>query len=106
MPEQKYDREEMYNWIIQYRIDNNGRIPTRREIKDHFEVSSTSVVDNIIKKDLVHMGIYFTARGRHNGLATPGVFIPDEEWLAGLYPGIDRPDHRVLKYLMDREYFT
>ena len=49
MNRRKYDRIAVYDYIVDYKAKNNGNSPSTREIKDKFDISSTSLVFSILK---------------------------------------------------------
>lgn len=56
MIRRKYDRIAVYDYIVDYKANNNGNSPSIREIKDKFNVSSTSLVFTILN-DIEKLGL-------------------------------------------------
>ena len=65
-PTRIYDRDKVYNFIVDFKAANDGLSPSIREIGRRFRITSTSVVDKILT-DLEVQGLikrdYAVARG-------------------------------------------
>lgn len=47
----KYDSDQkVYNFIVNFKTENDGIAPTMREIADNVGISSTSVVNTILER--------------------------------------------------------
>jgi len=49
MNRKRYDYDAVFNFIVAYKMGNDGNSPTIRTLQDQFEISSTSVVHYILK---------------------------------------------------------
>ena len=82
----KYDDNEIFQFIVQYKIDHDGVSPTMREIKESMGVSSTSVVNYILDR------LEYSGRIKRpaNGTSTRSIQIIGGKWTFG-----EGEDHAV-----------
>jgi SOS-response transcriptional repressor LexA len=48
--ERKFDYDEVYAWICDYKKEHDGNSPSLRQIRDHFGMASTNTVRYILKQ--------------------------------------------------------
>ena len=71
MNRSKYDYDKIFEYICNYKKENDGNSPTIRDIRDEFNVSSTSVVDYILNK-LEEKNLIFRPRNKSRGINVVG----------------------------------
>lgn len=81
-PHTIYIREKVYNFIIEFKTENDGCSPSIREICEHCEISSTSVTNYYLVQMVKEGRLAFIQKGKSRNIMVIG-----GKW--GMEPSID-----------------